>query len=503
MRMFNFNAPQEALESQLFRRTVDLSTVKAGAFVRNAVLSGMTYGGNDLVPSFIKTCDAIHPMCGSEDFDGNVQSVYGALLDSANTTTTKAAIKSVVQPWNTSVVWAPGGQGLNSWLAVKLPEATLVEKYIIASTSSTCPLSWIFQASNDGANWTDVDTVTNTEMWSLNTREEKTFTIPAETRGTYLWYRLKVTATNATTMSISTFRLLRPAATCDRGQLLIDASAAKPLMLSFMNGFAADGVTPVDYTETLSSALVQALGNFDTYGTPISGSTVPLPIDIYAKRGAGGAVELQLEVSSATDTPYLPGVMTRYVQNGMTCTSTTTLTSAYYLPYQRWGASPYSSGSKYLPNSTLKRSDGEPFFVSKVLCSNYINNGSHYSDIYAEEIDGSIARLPVVSSSSGYDVTNNLNRYIKSLQFMYAFANNNTDCFSARVYGRKSPRIYRVTNGKMYQRDTASGSEWEAVQKIKIGSFVLNGTDFYQVTPARPFSITGMANGVSNTYLEP
>lgn len=291
MRMFNFNTPQEALEPQVFKREVDLSKVIAGRFLRNSVLSGKVYGGNDLVPAYLKTRDAIHPLAGTQSTDGEVQSCYGGLLDSADTEATRAAIRAVVQPWNTATVWAPGGQGLNSWLAVKLPEATLVEKYIIASMSSTCPLSWVLQASNDGETWVDLDTITNTEMWSLNTREEKEFTIPAETRGAYLWYRLKITATNATTMSISTFRLLRPAATCAKGQLLLDASAGEPLILSFMDGFASDGVTPVDHIETLSSQMAFDLGDMN-YNIPMVNTDGWAHCDIVASKYAGGGASV-------------------------------------------------------------------------------------------------------------------------------------------------------------------------------------------------------------------
>ncbi len=358
MRMFKFNAPQERLGPRFFTSAQNYAHVNAGRFVRNAVLNGMTYGGNDLVPSFLKTCDAIHPLCGTEDFDGMAQSCYGALLDSANTATTKAAIKSVVQPWNTSVVWAPGGRGLDSWLAAKLPEATLIERYIIASTNTTCPLSWKLQGSNDGSVWADLDVVTNTEMWSLATaREEKVFTIPEISRGTYLWYRIYVTGSNATTMSISTFRLLRPASACDRGQLRLEASAASPLVMSFMDGFASDGVTPVDHVESLSNAIVQAPGYFDSYGTPITSVTVPTPVDVYAKRGAGGSVTLELNVAGQASVPYFPGRMTSYAQNGMVCTTTRADLTGYHLPYQRWGTMDHIFETKKLPTSTLKRID--------------------------------------------------------------------------------------------------------------------------------------------------
>lgn len=504
MKMLNFNAPQEALAPQFYRREVDLSKVIAGGFVRNSVLSAMTYGGNMLVPSFLKTCDAIHPMVGSEDFDGLTQSCYGALLDSANTDATRAAIKSVVQPWNTAIVWSPGGRGLDSWLAVKLPEATLVERYIVASTNTTCPLSWKLQGSNDGENWIDVDTITNTEMWSLSTtREEKEFTIPAETRGTYLWYRIYITASNSDTMSISTFRLLRPASVCAKGQLRLDASAGNPLVLSFMDGFAADGVTPVDYTETLSSAIVQAPGYFDSYGTPITGITTPTPVDVYAKRTANGSVSLELVVAGQEDVPYFPGRMTNYAQNGMVCTFTIGSDDSYFPAYSSWGdGAVYYTKSKKLGDSILKRIDGEPFFITKAKGSNCTDRYDVSLSCYIEENDGSLIQLENKADDYSKNCLNVINRYVRSIRYPYSRTNNLQWARGTKIYGRKSPLRYRYTGGKMYQRDTAEGAVWETVQKIKLGTFVINGDNFYQPRPVRPLSVWGMTQGDAMTYLD-
>lgn len=498
--MYGFHAPQEKIEPRFWKSTQDFSDVNTGRFVRNAVLSGMTYGGNDLVPAFLKTCDAIHPLCGSEDFDGVAQSIYGSVLDSVNTSGTKAIIKSVVQPWNSSVVWAPGGTGVNSWLAVKLPEATLVERYLVASTSSTCPLSWKLQGSLDGTTWTDIHTVETTGTWTA-AREEKTFTIPEATRGTYLWYRLYITASNATTMSISTLRLFRVQSLCDRGQLRIDASAANPLLLSFMNGFGVDGVTPVDYTETLSEAITTSPGYFDSYGTPITVITTPTPIDVYAKRTAGGSVSIELVVAAQSDVPYLPGRMTSYLQNGMICTTETTLTSAFHPPYTVWGGAGDTSAYLRCPQSNLKRADGEPFFVSKTYGVNYNSFGADgYINLCVEELDGSTLWLPVRCPNNYSYVTNNLNRYIKRL---FVPVQSASDRASGNViYAPKTPLRYRFSGGKMYQRDNIAGSAWSLVQKVKLGTFVANGTDFYQVQPVKPFCILAMTLSDVTNYIE-
>ena len=451
MRMFNFNTPQEVLEPQVFKREVDLSKVIAGRFLRNSVLSGKVYGGNDLVPAFIKTRDAIHPLAGTQSTDGEVQSCYGGLLDSADTEATRAAIRAVVQPWNTATVWAPGGQGLNSWLAVKLPEATLIEKYIIASMSSTCPLSWVLQASNDGESWIDLDTITNTEMWSLNTREEKEFTIPTETRGAYLWYRLKITATNATTMSISTFRLLRPASVCAKGQLLLDASAGDPLILSFMDGFASDGVTPVDHIETLSSQMAFDLGDMNC-NIPQGVTSGWAHCDIVASKYAGGGeCTLSLEAVNTSMALFNNNGMKSNIDGGFKVTTDSggAAKAQSYLAWCRY----YGSQPQSYDNTTMfSRIDGKTFFVDKITASS-----TNTSNISVVEVDGRIVSLGSVYNSS-LDIKRTVKALIK------------TSPYGLYVYSVASPYKYRISGGRLYQQEKNVSDEWSPVQKIKLGT---------------------------------
>lgn len=488
MRIYGFNAPQERIEPKLWKSTQDFTHVNTGRFVRNAVLSGMCYGGNDLVPAFLKTCDAVHPLCGTEDFDGVAQSCYGALLDSVNNATTKAAIKSVCQPWNTSVVWAPGGRGLDSWLAVRLPEATLIERYAVASTNTTCPLSWKLQGSLDGSTWADLDEVTNTEMWSLSTaHEEKIFTIPEVSRGTYLWYRLYVTASNAATMSIRNFRLWRAQSVCDRGQLRLDASAGSPLLLSFMNGFATDGVTPVDYDESLSAAIVQALGDYDSEGLPMISGAGAVPVDIFAKRDASGSVVVSVEAATSEETEYLAGGMISEIDRGFTAQKM--YDNNYLAHYLTWGR----GGSSQYTKSKLSRTNGQPFYLSRFLCSQY--QSSYYNPvIYITEIDGNTTR---------YNITSNDARDQKIVRNIQSITTH--DGYYSFVGGVRLfyfPRsAHRLSNGKVYQRKIGSTS-WTPVQKIKIASAVYNGTDLYQLQPRSSLLMQWMTNGDNVTYLD-
>ena len=498
-RMYGFNAPHERVEPRFWKSTQDFSHVNAGPFVRNSVLSGMCYGDNFFVSSFLKSCDLVHPMCGYEDYEGTALSVYGGVADSVNSAASLAAVKSVLAPWNSSIVWAPGGNGANSWIGVRLPEASLCESYLVASTASTCPLSWRLEGSLDGMSWAVLHTVENTGVWGTS-REEKVFTVPEESRGVYLWYRLYVTASNASAMSISTFRLFRPASVCGRGELLIDASAASPLVLSFMDGFGSDTVTPSDFTESVSSPTVRALGLFDSYGTPVSALTSPTPVEVYAKRTDSGSVEFELCVAADSDVPYLPGAMTSYSQNGMVC-SFTIGGDGYYPAYIRWGdGNRWSSMPTYLyhGDSILKRADEVPFFVSKIYGCSYGEAGV-WTRCVAEELDGSFTYL---ANQRDYSTTYMLNRLVKSLRYQGSTTSQDAYRVGSAVYSHKYPLRYRCSGGKLYQRSVAAGSSWEAVRKVKLGSFVAKGGDLYQVSPVKPWSLYGMVAGDVNLGLD-
>ncbi len=456
-RIYGFHAPQERIEPKFWRSSQDFSHVNAGRFLRNSVLSGMCYGGNDLVPAFLKTCDAIHPLCGTESIDGTAQSCYGGLLDSVNSAATKGAIKSVVQPWNSNVVWAPGGTGVDAWLAVKLLEQTLVERYVVASTASTCPLSWKLQGSLDGSTWADLHVVDNTGVWTA-AREVKTFTVPEETRGVYLWYRLYVTASNAAAMSISTFRLLRAQSVCDVGQLRLDVSAASPLVLSFMNGFASDGVTPVDVVESLSSPVVFNLADMNS-NVPMA-SLSSSHCDIVAQRDLSGSVVVSLEVCGGSNQITLSS----NVSNGF-CVKRSdgqeTFADAYL-----WFMGGYAyhdlTGDDRYKYILMSRNDNEPFYVDRLLPTS-----NSYCNFGVLEINGSYSLFSKVLTY--------IRRRVKAVAII-PFYNGERLNDGPLVYSFASPYKYRVSGGKLFQQGMTDVS-WNPVCKIKLGSCdILNGS---------------------------
>ena len=297
MKIFDFHAPQELIEPHLWKSTQDFTHVNTGKFVRNAVLSSKIYNGSDLAPAYIKNRDAIHPLYGYKDQLGASSSVFGGCGASADADNARG----ILNPQNESTWWAPGGTGVNAYIYAKLPETTLVETYDVGSNSGYCPLSWTLHGSLDGSTWALLHTVDSSGTWDA-TYETKTFTVPAETRGTYLYYKLTITASNSSTTKLRLLRLYRAASVCAKGQLLIDASAADPLLMSFAAGFS--GTTPLDYEETLSAAQLKTV-DFTTLN--LSAVT---PFNINAVRNSSGGVEIELENASGAEIIQADGGMT-------------------------------------------------------------------------------------------------------------------------------------------------------------------------------------------------
>lgn len=452
MRIYGFNAPQERIEPKLWKSTQDFTHVNTGRFVRNAVLDGLCYGGNDLVPAYLKTRDAIHALAGTQSIDGTVQTCYGGLLDSVDSDATKGAIRCVCQPWNTSTVWAPGGNGVDKWIAAKLPENTLVEKYIVASTATTCPLSWKLQGSLDGSTWADLHVVENSGVWE-SSYTEKVFTIPEESRGSYLWYRLYVTASNAATMSISTFRLLRPESVCAKGQLRLDASAASPLIMSFMDGFASDGTTPVDHVESLSSPTVFDLEDMNC-NIPVVSTDGWAHCDIVASKYTGGGYGISLEAANQSTALFNNQGMKSNIDGGFKVT---------YVNGEEAPANAHKKFCQYNMNSLVvsqdllfTRQDGGPFYVEKIY-----NLSSTYG-FYILELDGSYSEK--MSPDNKYV---SIKRQIKGIR--RARYGSSVDYY-VYIYSYGSPFKYRLSGGKLYQQERNISDDWTPVQKIKLGT---------------------------------
>lgn len=96
-------------------------------------------------------------------------------------------------------------------LTVALASAQKISGYTIRARNDTylidSPKDWTFEGSNDGTNWTVLDTRTGQTSWAMN--ELKTFTVAYANVALYSYYRLNVTANQSgTDVSFSEMELL-------------------------------------------------------------------------------------------------------------------------------------------------------------------------------------------------------------------------------------------------------------------------------------------------------
>lgn len=98
--------------------------------------------------------------------------------------------------------WIAGSRNLtDQWLAYQFKKPTIINKYTITVTyeKSTAPKDWIFQGSDDGANWNDLDSQTEVTGWSLGVKREFEFS----NRNAYLIYRIFINSNDGSSYYVS------------------------------------------------------------------------------------------------------------------------------------------------------------------------------------------------------------------------------------------------------------------------------------------------------------
>lgn len=99
---------------------------------------------------------------------------------------------------NLSTVWS--ASATTGYVGYQFPTAILSNGYSITAVSSTLvtrsPKNWTFEGSNDGSNWTVLQTVTNQTGWGVS--EERQFNFGNNV--SYKYYRLNVTSNNGDTL---------------------------------------------------------------------------------------------------------------------------------------------------------------------------------------------------------------------------------------------------------------------------------------------------------------
>lgn len=122
---------------------------------------------------------------------------YGICSASANASTAVNAFDN-----NGSTTWT--GVGTTGWISYQAIAANTAQSYniYVGNTTTATARNWTFEGSNDGSNWTVLDTRTGITP-SLNAWGIYSVATP----GSYIYYRLNVTATNGgTNLIVTEFR---------------------------------------------------------------------------------------------------------------------------------------------------------------------------------------------------------------------------------------------------------------------------------------------------------
>jgi len=120
----------------------------------------------------------------------------GGLVNSVDASSDQvgAAAWNAFDSVNTTGVngWFAATSSVTSWLRVTLNYAIVVRRYaIVAQTDypSYAPKTWTFEGSNDGTNWTVLDTRSAQPNWATNEKRSYTFSNGIA----YTQYRIQIT----------------------------------------------------------------------------------------------------------------------------------------------------------------------------------------------------------------------------------------------------------------------------------------------------------------------
>ena len=180
--------------------TTIASNVTGGSYTDTSVTNGTTYyytitatnSAGTSANSPEGSATPVHPLV-------NV-ATGGTATDPANNANAKDAFDL-----NSNTKWMYGG--VMGWLRYDLGHTETVQRYtlISADVAGRDPKDWQFQGSNDGVNWTTLDTQFGQVF--ANRLQQNSYTVASP--GAYRYYRLNVTSNNgdATSTAVAEFGL--------------------------------------------------------------------------------------------------------------------------------------------------------------------------------------------------------------------------------------------------------------------------------------------------------
>ena len=500
-RLFSFNPPDQSVGTSYHSREIVHPPITPNRFIRNCVLDGKVYGVEDMFPAFLKGADAVshqgnHTYTGFDIYNGE-GNAFGDARASADLTGAKLIFFN--KPLS-ATAWTPGGNGANAWAAVRLPEATTCESYLIWTKSAEAPLGWRLEGSHTGndADWVSVHQVDNSGAWAA-AGEPKTFTIPPESRGAYKWYRLKILSSNSSTMKLYQLRLFRAGSVCGRGELLLDASTANPLVFSFADGYTTEGA-PIDHMATLNSPLKINVANLMA-GAGIS--SMQGVMNVYARRDQfSGDISFMAQVDDYGDVTQYKVIppLTSNEDKGFVVSGN--LSSSYpgfrafdgnYGSYSQGGGydDPGWVSIRRADNGIIRfngvrvRRTGDTFTETLILQCIDVNNNTVAPASWAPPVPSTTSLMrfnAVMARSVTLRVVMTNSRSLGIMLYELELFN-----FSER---------YKYFSGKMHRQDL--NGIWQPEQVIHIGSFCYNkdASEQYDVYNAEASSQFIRANGM-------
>lgn len=111
----------------------------------------------------------------------------------------------------------------SGWLQYQFAAAVEIIRYTLTTQGYAdgpwAPKSWTLKGSNDGTNWTTVDTRALIGQW-YSLHSEKLEFVCNGTTGSYAYYRLDVTASNAAYISVGQMEMMKSAAAPPAGRIM-------------------------------------------------------------------------------------------------------------------------------------------------------------------------------------------------------------------------------------------------------------------------------------------
>jgi len=216
----------------------DAGGLGTGVFTRNCVLSGKRWDEFG-VPAYVKLRNVITTFPSHDNLLGAMSSASGTASGALPRPRPTASMSEYCEL-----------ASANDWIQYTHPYRTVTaDGYTFMTHSDYAPNGWEFQGSNDGSNWTTLDTVDYSgETWATGVNVYHG-TINEGSHGSYTYHRIVFTSFVGSTVRIYHFQFYDSDVT-STGHIYIDADGTDPLKIAFADGY--EGGLPKDAISAIS-----------------------------------------------------------------------------------------------------------------------------------------------------------------------------------------------------------------------------------------------------------